>query len=128
MPSKLEEQFVALWEYHFPDIDLHSEVCLIPGRKFRFDFVHHPTKVAIEINGQIWRKGGHSSGSGLIRDYTKLNLAAFEGWQVLQLSSEHLTEEWIKKIGNYIINRGLFFAEYYRAVCDFKTMEDCLKS
>ena len=55
---------------------------LIPKRKFRFDRVHKESKVAIEINGQTWRKGGHSSGKGLQRDYEKNNLAIVQGYQV----------------------------------------------
>jgi Arm DNA-binding domain len=55
-----------------PSLDRYRRV---PDRKYRWDFVHRPSKVAItsrrgstnEINGDIWVKSGHSSGTGLLR-------------------------------------------------------------
>jgi len=60
----------------------------IPGRKFRFDFAYPDKKLLIEVNGDIWagRRGeqsGHSSGTGLSRDYEKNNLAILNGWKVM---------------------------------------------
>lgn len=104
MPSNLENQFESLWTYLFPDIDLNTEVTLIPKRRFRFDYVHEPSKVAIEINGQIWHKGGHSSGKGLQRDYEKLNLAQSLGYKVFQLSGNMINEEWLNIIATTINN------------------------
>jgi hypothetical protein len=31
----------------YPDIDLHSEYQIVPDRKYRWDFVHRPSKEAI---------------------------------------------------------------------------------
>jgi very-short-patch-repair endonuclease len=103
--SELESRFAYLWEEMFPDIDLYIEEKLIPKRRYRFDFVHKEAKVAIEINGQTWQKGGHSSGTGLIRDYTKLNLAQALGYVVFQLSSEMITDKWLTLIANTIESR-----------------------
>jgi len=84
--SNLEIEF----EFNARAIKLPAWECQyhgIPGRKFAFDFAWPDKKVAVEINGQIWCKGGHSSGVGLIRDYEKLNLAQANGWRVFQFHS-----------------------------------------
>ncbi|MGL5807005.1 MAG: hypothetical protein ACRC11_16450 [Xenococcaceae cyanobacterium] len=104
--SSLELEFDSLWESLYPDLDLETEVLLIPGRKFRFDYAHIEAKVAIELNGQIWRLGAHSSGTGLQRDYEKLNLAQALGWCVFQLSSEMITRYWADKIAQVIRARN----------------------
>lgn len=104
--SCLELEFDSLWESFYPDIDLETEVRLIPERRYRFDYAHMESKVAIELNGQTWRLGGHSSGSGLQRDYEKLNLAQSLGWCVFQLSSQMITEDWLSKIAATIRYRS----------------------
>ena len=59
------------------------EVALIPGRRYRWDFVFRAHRVAVEIQGGIWRKGGHSSGTGITRDCAKANLATLAGFRTL---------------------------------------------
>jgi hypothetical protein len=46
------------------------------GSRYRYDFYLFELKAVVEINGGTWTKGGHSSGTGIIRDYKKLNLAS----------------------------------------------------
>lgn len=103
--SKLEKDFENLWTELYPEIILEAEVKIIPARKFRFDYVQKDTKVAIEINGGTWGKGGHSSGKGLERDYTKLNLAQEIGYTVFQLSTNMITKEWLSVISGLIKKR-----------------------
>ena len=106
--SVLESQFKNLWNSQFPELPCKQEVSdIIPQRKFKFDFAWIDSKVAVEINGQIWQPGGHSSGNGLIRDYEKLNLAQAEGWIVFQLSKEMITTKWITIIVNTIKSRKI---------------------
>ncbi len=102
MTSSLERKFEYLWEELHPDIDLFTELSLIPKRKYRFDFVSKEAKVVIEINGQIWTKGGHSSGTGLMRDYEKNNLVQILGYIVFQLSGDMINEYWLNNIANTI--------------------------
>lgn len=60
-------------------------------RRWRFDFAfpaviaenHVAGGVAIEVQGGIWTRGRHTRGSGLIKEYEKLNAAAVAGWRVL---------------------------------------------
>lgn len=96
--SNLENQFITLWESLFPEIKLDTEVKLIPQRRFRFDFVHRLSKVAIEINGGNWSRGRHTRASALLSEYEKINLAQMEGYQIFILNNEMITEEWLRKI------------------------------
>ena len=102
--SNLEARFIKAWTTRYPNIPFEEEICLIPGRRFKFDFVF-PGKVAVEINGQIWHKGGHSSGKGLLRDCEKLNLAQIEGYTVIQLASSMINSEWLDQIACLIKQR-----------------------
>ena len=103
MSSHLEEQFAALWVSLFPAIDLHSEYRFSPPRRYRWDFCHLQSKVAIEIQGGVWMgKSGHSGGTGLLRDYEKLNLAASQGWRVFLLAESMITDEYLGSIANTI--------------------------
>ena len=58
------------------------EVCVIPGRKFRFDFCWRPARLLVEINGGTYTKAAHSTGGGIARDYEKIWLAQKCGWHV----------------------------------------------
>ena len=96
--SELEREFADLWVELYPTIDLHHEHQFIPPRRFRFDFAHLPTKTAIELQGGIWVKSGHNTGTGLLRDYKKLNLATSMGWRVFMLAREMVNDEWLGSI------------------------------
>ena len=104
--SFLEEQFLSLWQAYYPELTLEREMVLIPKRKFRFDFVHVPSKTAIEINGGTWgrKKSKHSTGAGIARDYEKANLAAIEGYTVFQLDRKMINLEWVEKIASHILD------------------------
>lgn len=101
MNSSLESQFINTWTFYY-DIPLTQEYRFHKTRKYRFDFAHVPTKVAIEINGGRWQKSGHSSGKGLLRDYEKNNLAILEGWVVFQICDEMINQDHLSSIANFI--------------------------
>lgn len=61
-------------------------------RKFRFDFAWPTHKLAVEIEGGIWRGGRHSTGTGFTNDCIKYNLATKEGWRVLRYSTEMVVD------------------------------------
>lgn len=97
--SHLEKQFEDLWRSLYPNIVLKKEYQFLKDRKFRFDFAHRPSRVAIEIQGGIWMaKAGHNTGGGLTRDFEKLNLAILQRWRVFFLSDAMITKEWLSKI------------------------------
>lgn len=60
----------------------------IPGRKFAFDYACIKHKVAIEIDGGIWRgsQGGHTSGTGKMRDMEKDREAILAAWVVARFA------------------------------------------
>lgn len=64
------------------------EYAAIEGRKWRWDFCCPRARLLIECNGQIWHKGGHSSGRGLTRDAEKLNAATLAGFRSLVFTRE----------------------------------------
>ena len=68
-------------------IPYEREFKAIPGRRFRWDFRLSGTRILLEVNGGTWTKGGHSTGIGIQRDYTKAQLAACEGWIHVPFSS-----------------------------------------
>lgn len=87
MTSALEEAFAfQVRALGLPEPE--REVCVIPGRKFRFDFCWREAKLLVEINGGTFTQGGHSTGLGIRRDYTKSNLAQLAGWRVLSFDGK----------------------------------------
>lgn len=60
----------------------------LPPRRFRADFWWGEARVCVECNGQIWQKGGHSSGVGLSRDYEKIFLSNCRGIVLFPLTPE----------------------------------------
>jgi very-short-patch-repair endonuclease len=64
------------------------EVVFAPPRRWRFDFAHCIYKIAIEIEGQMWAKGRHNTGTGMQADMVKYNTATLKGWKVFRFSPE----------------------------------------
>lgn len=58
-----------------------------PTRRWPFDFAYPERKIAIEVQGGTWSGGAHGRGSGIERDYEKINAAQILGWTVLQFST-----------------------------------------
>lgn len=69
-------------------IAFQRQVKLVAGKKWAWDFV--VGDLAIEIQGQIWRKGGHNTGNGLLRDYRKANAAARMGYRTMFFATEQV--------------------------------------
>ncbi len=77
-----------------------------PTRLWRFDFAWPERKIAFEMEGAIWMKGGggHSHPMGIEKDIEKYNAAALEGWLVFRITDKMLPAT------------RLFQAEAYRLV------------
>ena len=67
-------------------IPFKSQVFAIQGRKYQWDF--QIGDYLIEVQGGIWHKGGHSTGTGITRDCEKLNLATLAGYKVLAFTGD----------------------------------------
>lgn len=98
--SKLEDKFLLYWKACSKD-KLEREFRFHPHRKWRFDFAHVASRTAIEIQGGIWIKSGHSTGGGISRDAEKLNEAQFMGWTVFLLTDKMITLDNVERIRNY---------------------------
>jgi very-short-patch-repair endonuclease len=64
-----------------------------PPRKWRFDFAWLDYKVAVEVDGGIYRRGRHTRGNGFKKDVEKGNAAVLDGWRVLHFTTSHLTTD-----------------------------------
>ena len=90
--QSLEQRFMALWIL-IQGHELEAEVRFDDKRRWRFDFAHVPSKVAIEIEGGTWTHGRHNRASGYSRDCEKYNAATAQGWRLFRLTSDMLTDE-----------------------------------
>jgi very-short-patch-repair endonuclease len=55
-------------------------------RKWRFDFAFPEIKLAVEVDGGQWIKGGHNTGTGKQRDCDKDEAALLDGWIVYRVT------------------------------------------
>ena len=55
-----------------------------PTRRWRFDYYWPDTMVALEVEGGVWINGGHTRGSGFVKNMEKYNTAAMLGIAVLR--------------------------------------------
>ena len=113
--SALEDKFHAEWKLHWPQLELVREFSDVPmweedfqeryakskrSKRYRADFAHEASRSLIEIQGGVYNRGRHVSGSGYDRDARKYNLAMISGWKVYLLTSTTATDAtWIEKIG-----------------------------
>lgn len=117
MASHLEQRFAAAWVVRCPDLPFEREYRLpawvqwAQERKMlgmskrahvmRADFAWPAAKVAVEVQGGIWIKGGHSSGSGIDRDAAKSFLAQADGWMLAAMTERMFTRQaeiWLPRL------------------------------
>lgn len=99
--SPLEAKFERLYgECGGPA--LTREICLVPGRKFRCDFYHEPSRTIIEMEG--FRD--HTSRKGFRRDGEKYFALTMLGFTVIRITGEILNEENVRKIIQFINNKA----------------------
>lgn len=79
----------VLWVLHregkIPDYV--EELQFHETRKFRFDWAIPSLKLAIEYEGLMSKKSGHTTISGYSKDCEKYNLAVLNGWKVLRYTA-----------------------------------------
>lgn len=71
---------------------LIPEFKMFEGRRFKADFRVGTTRILVEYEGGIFRKTkqGHDSVTGILRDITKYNLCAIDGWIVIRVTAKHV--------------------------------------
>jgi hypothetical protein len=57
-----------------------------PTRHWRFDLAWPARKLAVEIEGGIWKRGRHSRGAGFEADCVKYAHAVILGWRVIRVT------------------------------------------
>lgn len=62
-----------------------TEYQFLKTRRFRFDYAWIKERVALEVVGGVWVRGGHSRGKIQLRDMERRNLAQLAGWKVLEV-------------------------------------------
>lgn len=102
--STLEWTFAQEWLLRYPHIDLYSEYRFDKKRRYRWDFCHLDSMVAIEIQGGVWmKKSGHSGGTGTIDDYKKYCFGTSLGWRIFPLADCMICEEYLDSIAATIL-------------------------
>ena len=72
----------AYWAEHRLPVVL-EEWRFNPNRRWRFDWAWEDERVALEVQGGIWIRGGHNRGAQMKKDWEKYNAAACLGWRIL---------------------------------------------
>ncbi|MGE5513009.1 MAG: endonuclease domain-containing protein [Bacteroidota bacterium] len=80
------------------------EFVFAPPRKYRLDFAFIEEKLGVEVDGAIWVKGRHGTGTGITNDCEKMSLAAIHGWRIIRVTPEQVKQgkalEWIRRALN----------------------------
>jgi len=88
-PSPLEETFAL--QLTTTGIPFEREFVFDEIRKWRVDFHILGTNLLVEMNGGTWmQKSGHSTATGIQRDYEKSNAAQLAGYVYLQYTKTEL--------------------------------------
>ncbi len=73
-------------------ISYERELMLIPGRRFRFDFLLAEFALVVEVEGGTWSGGRHTTGAGFRSDCFKYNAALELGYRVLRFTTDMVTK------------------------------------
>lgn len=119
--SALEDQFLSLWQARNPQLILEREFSDIEAwekdfqeryakskrsKRYRLDFAHPEARVGVEIQGGIYNRGRHVTGSGYERDCKKYNLAYTSDWTIFLLTNSMAKDStWHALIASHIAAR-----------------------
>lgn len=88
-----EKEFIKkiLWVFHREKLipEYVEELQFHPDRKFRFDWAIPDLMIAIEYEGIISKKSGHTTISGYTKDCEKYNMATMRGWKTLRYTAKN---------------------------------------
>lgn len=88
--ATLEQKFLATWRLVAGAAGLPDPVMqhrFHAQRKWRFDFSWPEYRLAVEIDGGSFVRGGHNTALGQNKDYEKSNEATRMGWRVLRFNT-----------------------------------------
>lgn len=79
-----------------------KELQFHPSRKWRFDYAWPELLIALELHGGTYSGGRHTNGKGFTEDREKMNSAILLGWQVLEVTPEHIkngtARQWLEQL------------------------------
>jgi len=104
--SALEAQFSFALEH--VGCSMEHQFRFDPTRRWKLDFSHPSTKVAVEIDGGEFVQGAHTRGARMAADYEKRNEARLQGWTVFTLTGKQVRTDplnWARKIAQFIEQR-----------------------
>jgi very-short-patch-repair endonuclease len=101
--ESLEKKFAFIWKA-IGGPALEREWRFEPTRRWRLDFADPVFKIAVEIEGGIWMKGGggHTHGMWFEKDAEKYFEATMAGWQVIRLTDSMITKAVLERIAHRI--------------------------
>ena len=71
-----------------------------PGRQWRFDFAWPDHRLALEVEGGLYRGGRHVRPAGFEADCEKYNAAALAGWTLLRVTAAMIRDgrahQWVE--------------------------------
>jgi len=113
--SSLEKKFHLLWnaiieereDVAAPALKLTPEFQFAKHlkRKYRFDFCHEGSRVAIELQGGVYSRGAHVRPDGYKKDCQKALLARELMWTTVALTGDMITEDYINRIIDLCLSR-----------------------
>ena len=87
--SELEADFArAVNLPHIPRPE--RELCLVPNRQWRSDFVWPEQRLVVEVEGGTHSGGRHTRGRGFAGDCRKYAALTLQGWKVIRVTGEHI--------------------------------------
>lgn len=99
--SILEQKFYDYWLALTPSVPLEEEYIFDarkPRRRWKFDFAHPASHVAVELEGGIHSFGRHNRAQGYMDDAEKYTQAALQGWKVLRYTTGQVTLSAAKEV------------------------------
>lgn len=79
-------------------VEVVREYRFHPTRKWRFDYAVPASRVALEVEGGVWRGGRHTSPKGFLADIEKYNAAALLGWTVVRTTPDSLMTDGVELV------------------------------
>ena len=90
IPSKTPDGIVFITKHlRNQGIEHVTEHKFLNNRKFRFDVAILPLKIAIEYEGLMSEKSGHTTLVGFTKNTEKYNLAVIYGWKLLRYTCKN---------------------------------------
>lgn len=97
--TSLENDFYQLWKRLSKCQEpIEHGYRFHPVRKWQFDFAFPEKMVAVEMEGGVFTKGGHTRGKHYTEDCDKYNEAQAMGWRVMRYTIKHLEQRPVQVI------------------------------